>query len=148
MTDNEARGEAADGAVGALGRELTALRLHLEDEVRTRRVVIVDEAGHPRLRLQSTDERGRCGLVMLDPDGAERVRLVADTEIGILSILTADSAPSEGRRTRVDVFALEPDPEDVDGSYIGVELVDHGNSVAGWSLYEGRPVRSWSAEDL
>jgi GAF domain-containing protein len=46
------------------------------------------------------------------------------------------------------VFALEPEDLDGDGAYIGVELIDRGNSVGGATVYEGRAPRFWRAEDL
>lgn len=68
--------------------------------------------------------------------------------LGVLSIATAESAGADGARTRVDVFALAPEDLDGDGAYIGVELIDRGNSVGGATVYEGRAPRFWRAEHL
>ncbi|HMJ76554.1 MAG TPA: hypothetical protein VK507_11310, partial [Iamia sp.] len=113
-------------------------RSQIEDEVRTRRIVVVDNAGAERIRL-STEGDG-CGVRLLTDDGFERLTLESDPEHGALRI----SGRSDGTGpTRVDVFAV--DPEDDAGAYVGVELIDVGNSVAGFTVVESREPRTWTS---
>lgn len=58
-------------ALARLRDELARLRLQVEDEVRTRRVVIVDEEGVDRICL-ATRADGGCSITLLDLDGFER----------------------------------------------------------------------------
>jgi hypothetical protein len=126
-------------ATDRLQEEVTRLRLQLADEIRTRRVVIVDDSGFGRIRL-STDEHGGCNVTLLDPDGFERAVLSGASDGGSLRI----AARSHGDGpARVDLFAL--DPEDDAGSYVGLELLDAGTSVAGFTVIETRSPRTWSA---
>jgi hypothetical protein len=66
--------------------------------------------------------------------------VTADGRHGHLAI-TARRAV-DGQPTRVDVFAI--DAEDDAGPYVGVELVDRGDSVAGFTVIEGRPPQRWN----
>jgi hypothetical protein len=121
-----------------LREEVARLRSQIEDEVRTRRIVVVDNAGVERIRL-STEGDG-CGVRLLTVDGFERLTLESDPEHGAHHT----SGRSDGTGpTRVDVFAV--DPEDGAGAYVGVELIDAGNSVAGFTAVESRKPRTWTA---
>lgn len=122
-----------------LRAEVADLRLRLEDEVRTRRVVIVDERGAPRIRLTAAAD-GNSQVALLDGDGFERTRITGRPDSGSVSVA---ARPSGDDLTHVEVFALDGD--EGDGPYVGVELVDRGTSVAGFVLYEGRPPRTWTA---
>ncbi len=127
-------------AFARLQSEVTRLRLQIADEVRTRRVVIVDERGVGRIRLSATAGE-HCRVVLLDEDGFERLHLTGQPDGGTLGIAGRSLS---GEPTRVDVFAT--DPEDDAGAYIGVELVDAGNTIAGVTAIEGRPPRTWTAD--
>ena len=123
-----------------LQAEVTDLRLRLGEEVRSRRVVVVDETGIARIRL--TADEGQCRIVLLDADGFERIALTAKPETGTLTIATR---PRSDDPTRIDVFALDADEEDPDDvPAVGVELIDTGNSIAGLTLYEGRRPTFWT----
>jgi hypothetical protein len=128
-------------AFARLQAEVDGLRREIGKEVRTRRVVVVDDAGVERMRL-SADKAG-CRVVLLAPDGFERLLLEDGEGIGALRI-TGRSAGSDP--TRVDVFAV--DPEDEQGVYVGVELVEAGTTVAGFTAMEGRRPRIWTVHDL
>jgi hypothetical protein len=139
MSDDTRPPPGDPAAVERLREEVTRLRLQIEGEVRTRRVVIVDEAGVGRIRLSS--EGGTCRVALLDPDGFERAALEGDGSHGALRIA---GRPDGVGPNRVDVFAI--DPEDGQGVYVGAELVDAGNSVAGLTAVESRPPRIWIAQ--
>lgn len=126
--------------VERLKAEVTDLRLQLEEEVRTRRVTVIDDIGIARIRLATTPE-GHCEIVLLTVDGFERIVLSARPGLGFLTVVSRSSSESP---SRVDMFALDSDDGDADGAYVGVELVDRGNSVTGYSLYEGRHPRTWT----
>lgn len=129
-------------ALERLRAEVDGLRSQIEEMVVTRQLVVVDDAGVDRARI-TTDSEGECRLVMLDDDGFERVQLTANHHIGTVAL--AGRAGS-GVPTRVEMFALDCD--EGDGAYVGVELVDEGNSVAGFVLYEGRRARTWTETGL
>lgn len=136
---------APDGSPGPhedvlalLRAEVADLRLRLATEVRTGRVVILDEEGTARIQLTASSDGGS-RIALLDADGFERVQLVGELDRGIVSVACR---PGGTDLTRVDVFGLDAD--DTDAAYTGVELVDRGNSVAGFALYEGRPPRTWT----
>lgn len=129
----------ADEIVARLRAEVADLRLRLDEEVRTRRVVVVDEAGAPRIRLTAS-AGGDSQVALFDGDGFERVRVTGKPDIGTVSV--AARSPGDDL-TQVEVFALDRDEDD--GAYVGVELIDQGTSVAGFALYEGRPPRIWTA---
>jgi hypothetical protein len=135
--------DATADRLDRLEQELTDLRLAMGSQVRTREIVVVDEAGVPRIRLSATagDEAvpSTCRIMLLDADGFERVSVSALPGIGAVSIA---GRTEQEQRSHVDVFAL--DPEDGDGVYLGVELVDRGNSVGGHTVYEEREPRSWA----
>ena len=95
-------------------QEVAALRAELRTEVRTRRVVVIED------------------------DGFERIVLSADESHGEIVVA---ARPSEDRSTKAVLFAL--DSEDAEGPFVGMELVDRGNSVAGLSLLEGHRPRLW-----
>lgn len=138
-------GEADDPlspeAFARLRAEVSRLRREIKDEVRTRRVVVIDDAGVERIRL-SVDEAG-CRVALLAADGFERLTLEDGEGLGALRIAgrSAGSDPS-----RVDVFAV--DPEDEQGVYVGVELVEAGTSIAGFTAMEGRRPRLWTVPDF
>jgi hypothetical protein len=113
-TDPERPVTAAD--LAAVRAEVDALRAEVRGEVRTGRIVVVDDAGF------------------------ERIRMTADGQHGHLAITARRDA--DDHPTRVDVFAI--DAEDDAGPYVGVELVDGGDSVAGFTVIEGRPPRWWN----
>lgn len=131
--------EAANSAIDRLRREVAGLRHQVEGEVRTRRVVIVDEQGVERIRL-SVDADGGCCVALVDVDGFERTALSADRSGGSLRI---SARPLGVDPARVDVFAL--DPEDDAGAYTGIELIEAGNSVAGFTVVESHAPRAWTA---
>lgn len=120
------------GVLSRLRAEVADLRLQIREEVRTRRVVVVDEAGVSRIRLTAAKD-GASQVALLDGDGFERIILDGRPDIGVLSVAGRSRS---GHPMKVEVFALDPD--DDEGTYIGVELVDQDNSTAGFSLYEGR----------
>ncbi|HYI61779.1 MAG TPA: hypothetical protein VEW93_08245 [Acidimicrobiales bacterium] len=124
-------------AVERLREDVARLRLEVETEVRTRRVVVMDASGADRIRLTADDDV--CRVVLIDPNGFERLGFEAADAHGVVRIAgrTESDHPSQ-----VDVFAL--DPEDDQGAYVGVELVDQGNSVAGFTVVESRPPRTWT----
>lgn len=128
-----------DDAVSRLRAEVIDLRLRLEDEVRTHRVVVVDDAGIGRIRL-ATNTDGESQVTLLDADGFERVRIGAQPNRGVVTVACRTQHDDA---TRVEIFALDADLPDA--AYTGVELIDRGNSVAGFVVYEGRPPRQWSA---
>jgi hypothetical protein len=100
--------------LAALQAEVAALRAELHREIRTRRVVVVEE------------------------DGFERIVLSADGSHGEVVVA---ARPSQDRLTRTELFALDSD--DTEGPFVGIELVDRGNSVAGLSVLEGHRPRLW-----
>lgn len=126
-------------AITRLRAEVADLRLRIGDEVRTRRVVVVDEAGIGRVRITASKD-GESRIDLLDADGFERVGISGAPERGAVTIT---SRTGSDQPTRIEVFGL--DPEDPDAAYVGVELIDRGTSVAGFVLYEGRPPRTWTA---
>ncbi|HEU5152055.1 MAG TPA: hypothetical protein VFU19_16290 [Iamia sp.] len=127
--------------VEQLREEVASLRRQIEGEVRTRSVLIVDEDGADRVRLSADGDA--CRVVLVDTDGFERVSLEADGTQGALRIAGRANGPGPNR---VDVFAI--DPEDDAGIYVGVELVDAGTSVAGFTAMEGRRPRTWTLRDV
>lgn len=131
----------ADEIVAHLRAELADLRLRLDEEVRTRRVVVVDERGAPRIRLTAS-AGGDSQIALLGADGFERVRVTGKPNTGAVSVATR--SPGDDL-TQVEVFALDGDEDD--SAYVGVELIDRGTSVAGFALYEGRPPRAWAAPE-
>jgi hypothetical protein len=137
MSDDTRPSTDDPAAVERLREEVARLRHEVEGEVRTRRVVLVDASGADRIRLTADDDV--CRVVLVDPDGFERLGLEAAATHGAVCIAgrTKSDHPS-----RVDVFAL--DPEDDQGVYTGVELVDQGNSVAGFTVLESCPPRTWT----
>lgn len=100
--------------LAALQAEVAALRDELRHEIRTRRVVVVEE------------------------DGFERIVLGADDSHGEVVVA---ARPSRDQSTRTELFALDSD--DAEGPFVGVELVDRGNSVAGLSVLEGYRPQLW-----
>ncbi len=77
-------------------------------------------------------------MVVIEDDGFERIVLSADASHGEVVVA---ARPSEDRSTKAVLFAL--DSEDAEGPFVGMELVDRGNSVAGLSLLEGHRPRLW-----
>jgi hypothetical protein len=127
-----------DAAVlSRLRAEVADLRLQMGEEVRTRRIVLVDDTGVGRLRLDVTSD-GYSRITLLDGDGFERIGLTGRPDLGVLTIAGRSLS---GEPTRVEVFAH--DPRDGDGVQIGVHLVDGGNGVAGFDLFEGRSPAFW-----
>lgn len=116
---------ADDGVVSRLRAEVTDLRLRLEDEVRTHRVVVVDDVGVGRIRLATTAD-GESRITLLDSDGFERVRIGGEPNRGVVTVACRTQGDDP---TRVEVFALDLDSPDA--AYAGVELIDRGNSGRG-----------------
>ena len=130
-------------ALAAVRADLDALRTELAEEVRTRSVVLIDGEGVERVRVAAAADATE--VVVSDPDGHERIRLTASRSEGHLRIRSRTVAGDTGDPTQVDVFALDPDPEDAaDHPYVGLELIDRGTSTAGLSLYEGHPPHLWT----
>jgi hypothetical protein len=94
--------------------ELTDLRALLATELRTRRVVVVDEAGF------------------------ERIVLAAHEKYGHVTVFAA--APGRAS-TCVELFVT--DRVDEDGAEVGVALVDAGDTVATLNAFTGRRARLW-----
>lgn len=138
MIDDTRPHPNAPEAIDRLREEVKDLRLQIEEEIRTRHVVVVDEAGVGRIRLSA--DGGTCQVALLDVDGFERITLVSDAEHGALRIAGRHRGTDPAR---IDVFAL--DPEDDQGTYVGLELVDAGASVAGFTTIESHPPRTWVA---
>ena len=117
-------------AINALQAEVLALR----KQVRTGEVVIVDPDGHEVVRLAAADGGH---VAVSDAAGVERVRLVATGDRGAVSLRARVDGPEP---VGVDVFAL--DAEDVDDrAYVGIELIDAGDTVAALGVSEGRRPR-------
>ncbi len=136
-TEHRARRWVDAGAFLALQQEVRDVRSLLRDEVRTRRVVLVDERGVGRIRMAA--EGDICRIVLADRDGFERIALAAQPDIGNIVV----SARGEGGPTRVDLFALDAEDRH-DDPVAGVELVDGGNSVGGFTVYAGRDASLWT----
>ena len=109
------------------------------DSIRSRSLVIVDEAGVARARLGVMSD-GACRLVLLDEDGFERIGLTAGHDAG-----TIDLAPRTrfDHGTRVRLYAHDP----ADGAEyaVGIHLVVRGDTVAGFEVVEGQPPHVWPA---
>jgi hypothetical protein len=107
------------------------------DSIRSRSLVIVDEAGIARARLGVMAD-GACRFVLLDDDGFERIGFTAGHDVG-----TIDLAPRTrfDHGTRVRLYAHDP----ADGAEyaVGVHLVVRGDTVAGFEVLEGQPPRVW-----
>jgi len=117
-------------AVKALQAEVLALR----QRVRTGEVVIVDPAGREVVRLAAADGGH---VVVSDAAGVERIHLVATGDRGAVS-LRAHSDGSEP--VGVDVVALDAEDDD-DRAYVGIELIDAGDTVAAFGVSAGRHPR-------
>lgn len=108
------------------------------DSIRTRGLVIVDEAGIARARLGVMAD-GACRFALLDADGFERVGLTAGSEVS-----TIDLAPRTrfDHGTRVRLYAH--DPAGGTEYAVGVHLVVRGDTVAGFEVVEGHPPDVWT----
>lgn len=113
-----------------LQREVTDLRLQIRDEVRTGRLVVVDEAGIARARI-TAESGGDCRFVLLDEDGFERISLRGLDEVGTIEVAARSRS---GEPTRTEMVAHDPSGED--GCMVGLYLVDRGNEVAGFHVFE------------
>lgn len=121
-----------------LQQEVTNLRLQMGDEVRTGRLVVVDEAGIARARI-TAESGGDCRFVLLDADGFERVSLRGLDEVGAIEVAARSRS---GEPTRAAVVAH--DPSDGDGCVVGLYLMDRGNEVAGLHVFEERRADVWA----
>jgi hypothetical protein len=121
-----------------LQREVTDLRLQIGDEVRTGRLVVVDEAGIARARI-TAKSGGDCRLVLLDEDGFERISLRGLDEVGAIEVAARSRS---GEPTRAEVVAHDPSGED--GCMVGLYLFDRGNAVAGFHVFEERQADVWT----
>ncbi len=119
----------------------TGANREVDDEIAVRRIVIVDDDDVVRIIL-TTSAEGDGQISLHDADGFTRATLTATQDVASLAL---NGRSGSGEATRVEVVAL--DPGDGDGAYVGVELVDRGNGVAGFSLHEGRPPQIWTAPD-
>lgn len=108
------------------------------DSIRTRALVIVDEAGIARARLGVMAD-GACRFALLDDDGFERIGLTAGHEVG-----TIDLAPRTrfDHGTRVRLYAH--DPAGGTEYAVGFHLVVRGDTVAGFEVVEGHPPDVWT----
>jgi hypothetical protein len=108
------------------------------DSIRTRGLVIVDEAGIARARLGVMAD-GACRFALLDDDGFERIGFTADHEVG-----TIDLAPRTrfDHGTRVRLYAH--DPAGGTEYAVGVHLIVRGDTVAGFEVVEGHPPDVWT----
>lgn len=120
-----------------LRAEIQDLRLSLAAEVRTKRVVVVDEKGIGRVRVGTDGDT--CRIEMLDRDGFARVALTARPGDGGLVV----SSRTSGEPTRVDVFALDAIDER-DHPSTGIEVIDGGNSVGGLTVRTDRRASVWT----
>lgn len=125
-------------AFARLEMEVTRLRLQMAESVRTRGLVIVDQAGVARARLGAAPDGG-CRLVLLDEYGFERIGLMAGPGIGVLDLAGRNGTEHP---TRVRLYAH--DPVDGDGCAIGLHLVVQGNAAAGLEVVEGRSTHVWT----
>ncbi len=121
-----------------LQQEVTDLRLQFGQEVRTRRLVVVDEAGIARARITAASG-GDCMLILLDEDGFERISLKGLAEVGAVEVAGRSRS---GERTRVELVAH--DPADTDGCMVGLCLVDRGNEVGGVHVFEEQEAHVWT----
>ena len=135
--------------VARLRAEIDALRTQMAEEVTTHHLTITDLDGRPRIRLTAAAgpaDDPAPEIALLDADGHARIRLISTGDDGhvVLRARTGDGEP-----TQVDLFALDADPEEADDHpYVGVELIDRGDSVAGFSHHRTcRPQPWWLAPD-
>jgi hypothetical protein len=105
-----------DVALRSLSDELQALRDALGRELRTRRIVVVED------------------------DGFERVLVTTRGTFGFVAVRGRDG---EGGATCVELFAS--DPIDGDGANVGVSLSDRGDVVAALDVLERHRARLWVA---
>lgn len=105
---------AIAGAIIELRTELAELRSELAREVRTRKLVVVEDDGRERIVLIAGGDHGTCTVAVLD---------------------------SSDEPTQVELFALDAD--DMGPAYIGLELVQQGNGVAGFAVAEGGRANLW-----
>jgi len=120
-----------------LQREVTDLRLQIGDEVRTGRLVVVDEAGIARARI-TAESGGDCRFVLLDEDGFERISLRGLDEVGAIEVAARSRS---GEPTRAEMVAHDPSGED--GCMVGLYLFDRGNAVAGFHVFEEHQADVW-----
>ncbi len=109
-------------AVGSLRQELAELRASLAREVRTRRVVVIEEDGFVRVVLEARARYGRVGVL------ARRAGL----ESGHGSV---------AEPTCVELVAN--DASDGDGPHVAVALTDRGDVVATFEVHQGGPPVLW-----
>lgn len=138
MTDDQRAPMVDPVAFERLQREVTDLRLRIAGEVRTRRLVVVDDAGIARARI-AAEPAGHCRLVLLDEDGFERISLKALDQVGAMEVA---ARARSGETSRVELVAH--DPADGDGCVVGLYLFDRGNEVAGFHVFEGRQADVWT----
>ena len=118
-----------------------ALRAEIAEGVTTRRVVIVDPDGAERIRLTAGD--GGALITLADGDH-DRVRLAARGDHGEVQVRSRPAQP-DGDATHVVLFALDAEDGD-DHPYVGVELVERGDTAGGLSLYETHRPHLWWAD--
>jgi hypothetical protein len=105
-------------ALRVLSADLRALRGALRRELRTRRIVVVED------------------------DGFERVVVSTRGGFGYVAVCGRDGV---GGATCVELFAN--DPVDVDGAHVGMAVSDHGDVVAALDALEGHRPRLWIDTD-
>lgn len=128
--------------IAHLTADVAELRRQIADGITTRRIAVIDNRNNLRATI-TTDDDGNGRICLYDPDdGNERATLSAKPGTGSLSIVGRSKASDP---THVEIFALDPGEDD--GPYVGVELIDQGNSVAGFTLYEGHEPRTWTSTD-
>lgn len=104
--------------VTQLAGEVADLRAELASEVRTHRLVVVEDDGHERVVIAS---RGHYGHLMVR------------------------GRSPEGRSTAVELFAN--DPSDGDGANVGLALTDDGDVVALFDVTQGGTPAIWITSD-
>jgi hypothetical protein len=104
--------------LGTLEEEVAELRESLAREVRSRRIVVVEE------------------------DGFERIVLGARDRFGHVSV---QSRTAVGTSTTAELFAN--DGLDGDAAEVGVALTDRGEVVSTLDVTSGRPPRLWVSPD-
>jgi hypothetical protein len=118
--DDDSLGDVArrldeiEAALGSMRDELAALRRALGEELRTRRLVVVED------------------------DGFERVVISARGAFGYVAVC-GRNGPRD--RSRVELFAN--DPIDGDGTHVGVALSTRGDVVASLEVLDRHRARLW-----
>ena len=107
--------------LGSLRHELVELRTSLAHEIRTRRVVILEEDGFARIVLETRGHYGRVGVLTREPRG--------------------EPANKHGQPTCIELVAH--DAIDADPPNVAIALTDSGDVVATLEATQGRGPVLW-----